>query len=265
MTFVPPSWADRTSSPVKDFRRQPMLTCNAWSWGTLGQRAQPYEGLILAGVCSPSNQEERAGLAYIQLKDRQQRPHRAAVPLSDIRVFHDGQPCSQRRQVQCPWPAGAVAHSHADGQLFRQWQVHADHLVGGTVPTHHDAAAGQHLGLLQSHAAGLQGDGLPGPRPCAAAGQHTALHWGTDHGAWDSSHHGQHAGHTAWWAFGSHAYPITMTHPSFTWSTTFSTRTPATGLSASTPHTSSCPRTLGTCHRPPTLTSKCALVAMGSW
>ena len=130
---------------------------------------------------------------------------------------------------------------HADGWLLRQWQVHANHMAGGTVHTHHDAS------ILQPH-------GLPGSVPCAATEQCAALHWQRSQGHLSPWITYKPLTPTCW-VPDSCTSPITMTHPLFTGSRTSSTRAPPSGLSASSPPTQSCSRTPGTCPTSPTCTT----------
>ena len=68
-----------------------------------------------------------------------------------------------------PMDSSCSALPNADGQLFGHWQVNADHTAGGSVPAHHVAATCLHPRLLQTNAADLHGDGLPGPTPQSLA------------------------------------------------------------------------------------------------
>ena len=90
------------------------------------------------------------------------------------------------------------------------------------------------LVFLQPHAAGLQGNVLPGARPHAAAGQCT--HFTEDLVTVDN----MQAAHTC---FMSTCLMQVSSPPSFTWSRISSTRTPVTGPSVSMTPTSSFSRT----------------------
>ena len=109
-------------------------------------------------------------------------------------------PCTQCRRVWGPRPAAAAAHPHADGRLFRNWQVHTDHLYPA---------------LLQPHAAGLQAVGPPGPMQLLDRVQHFTNKWSMELGTLVIMDDMQ-ATHTClvstWWVRKTHHYDTSIIH-----------------------------------------------------